>query len=45
MVLCYPMDRGHGITYLILKAGVGIWSSGKEVAIWKNLLILTTEVV
>jgi len=49
MVWCYPMDRGHGMTYLTLIAGVGIWStvlsSGKEVAIRKNLLILITEVV
>jgi hypothetical protein len=39
------MDRGHGMTYLTLIARVGIWSSGKEVAIRKNLLILITEVV
>jgi len=38
------MDRRHGMTYLTLIAGMGIWSSGKEVAIsLKNLLILITE--
>ena len=49
MVWCYPMDIGHGMTYLTVRARVRIWSTvlstGKELEARKSLLILIIKVV